>query len=143
MGDRCWLNITFPRVDLPKFNEVLADRMWKGQFWDEEDGDDSKVNAIIYEANYGWYDEVQALAEAGLTFTVSHGAGGEYGPCVYACYEGDLVGCSADWEGNPVAPVYKDGVDRKALEACMKYHQLVEMIQEESQGGTNVIHNNI
>jgi len=112
--------------------------MWKGQFWDEEEGDDGEVNATIYEANYGWYEEIHALAEAGLTFTVSHGAGGEYGPCVYACYQGDLVECSADWDGNPVAPVGKDGVDKKALEACMKYHRLVEKmeaeIQKESEG---------
>jgi len=123
----------FPRTDLPKFNKVLKDELWDGVFWDEENGDDGQVNAIIYEANYGWYVEIQALAKAGLTFTVSHGAGGTYGPCVYACYKGDLVSCSADWDGNPVAPVGKDGVDEKALEACMKYQRLVEMMEGDSQ----------
>ena len=29
--------------------------------------------------------------------------------------------------------VGKDGVDEKALEACMKYHRLVEMMEGESQ----------
>jgi len=125
MSDTCWFNISFPRADLPKFNKVLEDQMWRGQFRDEDNGDDGEVNAIIYEANYGWYEEIQRLAKAGLTFTVSHGAGGEYGPCVYACYQGDLVACSADWVGNPIVPVGKDGVDEKALEACMKFHQIV------------------
>ncbi len=133
MGDRCWLQMSFPRKDLPRFNEILENHVWEGCFWDEDSGDDEEVNAIIYEANYGWYDEIQALAKAGLSFTVSHGAGGEYGPCVYACYEGELVGCSADWEGNPVAPIHKDGVDENALKACMKYHHLVEKIEGGSQ----------
>jgi len=110
--------------------------MWKGQFWDEEEGDDGEINATIYEANYGWYEEIHALAEAGLTFTVSHGAGGEYGPCVYACYEGDLVGCSADWEGTPVVPVGKNGMNQRHLKNAGKYYRIVEEIEQEKGKGS-------
>ena len=132
MSDTCWLNMTFPRKDLPAFNKVLKDQIWDNghetAFWDEDNGDDSLVDAIIYEANYGWYDEIQALAKAGLSFLVGHGAGGEYGPCAYACYQGDLAECSTDYDGNPVAVVNSDGTVT-GVENCMKYHRLVERVR--------------
>ena len=128
MSDTCWLMTEFREEDLPKFNEVLE---YEHEFWDEADLDEEKIQATIYEANYGCYDEIKKLAEAGLTFTVSHRAGGEYGPCVYACYKGDLVECSADWDGTPVVTVTEGGVNKRGLEECMRYHQILRKIYEE------------
>ncbi|MBW1930271.1 MAG: hypothetical protein JRJ13_14105 [Deltaproteobacteria bacterium] len=134
MSDTCYLHITFPRKDLPKFNEVLKDELYDGVFWDEEMGDEHQVDAIIYEANYGWYDQVQALARAGLTFSVSHGAGAEYGPCVYACYKGELVMCSADWDGNPVIAIPRSGgVPIDDYLHCKRYWELVSRIEAETK----------
>ena len=132
MSDTCYLQISFPRKDLPKFNEVLKDELYDGVFWDEDIGDDYQVEAIIYEANYGWYDQIRALASAGLTFSVFHGAGAEYGPCVYACYKGELVGCSADWDGNPVVPVTKGVLHKVAYQDCLKYWELMDKIEAEA-----------
>ena len=125
MSDRCWLSIEFRKEALPKFNEILE---YENEFWDEAEMDEETIQATIYEANYGWYNEIQALAKAGLTFTVSHGAGGEYGPCVYACHKGDLVECSADWDENPVVAVTEGGVNERHLEECMKYHRILKKI---------------
>jgi len=139
MGDRCYLEIEFSRNDLPRFNEILKDKLWDGVFWDEENGDELKVVAVVYEANYGWYDEIRALARAGLTFTVYHGAGGAYGPCVYACYKGDLVGCSADCDGNPVVPVTRGSLHKVAYQDCLKYWKLVEKIEIETKQHTKEV----
>jgi len=147
MGDRCWLQISFPKKELPRITEALnknwADRFkssttlniapddYEDEWWDEKSEDGDWVEAHVYEANYGWYGELHVLAEAGLTFTVSHGSGGEYGPCVYACYKGDLVECSADWNGCPVAAVGPDGVDEKELADCLRYHRLMSKMKED------------
>jgi len=64
MSDTCYLQISFPRKDLPKFNEVLKDELYDGVFWDDDVGNEYQVDAIIYEANYGWYKEIEALAKA-------------------------------------------------------------------------------
>ena len=134
MSDTCYLHITFPRKDLPKFNEVLKDELYDGVFWDEDIGDEYQVDAIIYEANYGWYDQIQALARAGLTFSAYHAAGSEYGPCVYACYKGELVMCSADWDGNPVVPIPPSGgVPIDDYLHCRRYWELVSKIEAETK----------
>lgn len=143
MRDRCWLEMRFPRKDLPRFNEILKDKLWEGVFWDEENGDEREVFAVVHEANYGWYDEIRALARAGLTFAASHGAGGEYGPCVYACYKGKLVGCSADWDGNPVVPVTRGCLHKVAYENCLKYWKLMEKIETEIQQGERSEHEDV
>jgi len=129
MSDTCWLNMTFRKEDLPKFKTVLQHRMYDGKFWDEEDADEDEIEATVYEANYGWYDEIESLAKEGLTFTVSHGNGGTYGPCNYACYEGDLVECNANLEENPVVLVTKGGVNQADLANCMKYYEILDKIE--------------
>ena len=135
MSDTCGFEIEFRREDLPKFTKVLDKHVYEGQWWDEDrsEPDDKMIVAVVYEANYGWYDELQSLAAENLSFTARHGDGGEYGPCVYACYEGDMVECNSDQEGNPNVPVYKEGVDEKALEYCMGYWELVQKIEEEAE----------
>jgi len=129
MSDGCWFSMNFKKEDLPKFKTVLQHRMYHGKFWDEEDSDEENMDVIVYDANYGWYDEIASLADAGLIFTVSHGAGSDYGPCNYACYKGKLVGCNADSEGTPVVQVTKEGVDKQSLDNCMKYYEVLKQIE--------------
>jgi len=134
MSDTCYLQISFPRKDLPKFNEVLKDELYDGVFWDDDVGNEYQVDAIIYEANYGWYKEIEALAKAGLTFSVSHGAGAEYGPCVYACYKGEMVVCSADWNGHPVVSIPPSGeIPENQYQDCKRYWELISKIEAETK----------
>jgi len=135
MSDTCWFEIEFRREDLPKFTKVLEKYVWDGCWWDEDQSEpeDKTIVAVVYDANYGWYDELQSLAAEDLSFTVRHDSGGAYGPCVYACYKGDMVECNSDQEGNPCVPVYRDGIDEVALEQCRKYWELGKKIKEEAE----------
>jgi hypothetical protein len=132
MSDTCWLTIRFSRKDLDKFNEVLKEEIWNGRFWDEdhsEEGDD-EVNAVIYEANYGWSDQLQNLAEAGLTFSGEHSAGGEYGPMAFACFEGEFLDVNTDHDGSPTVTAYKRGAINEAeMERVNKYYDILDKIE--------------
>ena len=133
MSDTCWLRINFARKDLDKFNEVLKDEIYNGEFWDEEDGDDEEIMATIYEANHGWCREIESLAKAGLTFTVEHSAGAEYGPCAYACYHGECIDVSTDNDGTPTVIAPKGCVDEKGLSQVKKYYEILDKIGGDTQ----------
>jgi len=75
MGDTTSLHMNFTKRDLDKFNEVLKSELHNGVFWDDVYIEDKIINATIYEANYAWNTQLSDLAEAGLTFEGSHGAG--------------------------------------------------------------------
>ena len=126
MGDRCWLNISFARKDLEKFTEVLKNEVYDGAFWDEENGTEEEVFAIIYEANYGWYDQLQSLAKERLTFAAEHGAGSDYGPCAYACYLGEMIDVSTDMDSTPTVSVSKNGINGAELSNVKKYYEILD-----------------
>jgi len=134
MSDTCWLEMTFRRRDLPKLNATLEHRMCDGTFWNEEDSDEKEIIASIYEADYGWYDEIHALAKAGVTFTASSGPGSNYGPSIYACYKGKLIECNTDINETPVAQVTEKGLNEDALNNCMEYFKVLRKILTDSKG---------
>ena len=131
MSDACYLRMIFPKKDLPKFNEILEKHIYKGTFWDEEDGDVGIVDAVIEEANYGWHDEIQQLAKAGLTFNAITGAGSNYGPAVRMCYKGEMVECDANWEHSPVVTVSRLGCNEDALKKCKHYWELYDRMMDD------------
>ena len=133
---RCNFKINFARKDLDKFNEILSGKIFTNSLgirtiWDEDQGDEKEVSAIINEVNYGWYDKIQSLAEAGLTFTISHGSGSAYGPGLYACYEGELVQCDARMDDEvPIVSVYDGGANKEELQNCAKYYEILAKIKQ-------------
>ena len=131
MSDTCYLGMSFRKEDLPKFETVLQRRMYDGKFWDEEDSDEKEMNVTIYEANYGWYDEINDMAAEGLTFRAFHESGSAYGPCNYACYKGDLEECNADFDGTPIINVTKEGADPVSLAHSKKYFAILEKIESD------------
>ena len=128
MGDTSSLTITFAKRDLPQFNEVLKDKMWNGKWWDEvweEEG--RQISCYVSEANYGWVNEIEQLAEKGLTFEAYQGSGDSYGPCVCACFQGDLLVCDSNQDGTPVVAYRKDD-NVVGIENARKYWSLYEQV---------------
>ncbi len=105
MSDSCGLTITFRRDELKEFNEVLKDEILNEVFWNEDHGDDTEVIAVIYEAGYGWYDELKELTKAGLTFYGDHSEGGDYGACTFAGHKGKSQTVLSNRDGCPVVTV--------------------------------------
>ena len=133
MSDTCCLNIKFLRKDLPAFNKVLENQIWGDEhvFWDEDNGDDVLIDATVFEANYGWYDEIRNLAVAGLTFLSNHGEGSYYGRYAYVCYKGNLAECEVDFNNNPVCIVDRMGkLNRDEYNKCINYYDIEEMCIE-------------
>jgi len=100
--------MTFKRDEVKKFNEVLKDKIWIKTFWDEECGDENEIVATIYEASYGWYDELQKLAKAGLTFYGDHSEGGDYGSCTFVGHGRKYQEVSTNRDGCPVVVIGED-----------------------------------
>lgn len=88
MGDRCCLSMRFRKKDTTKvwrfFHEDPA-TFEKGL----TDNGDGTVTLEEVEANYGCYQEREAIAAAGVVFDGSHGAGCEYGPALFCAFDGE------------------------------------------------------
>jgi len=132
MGDSTWLNISLAEKDLEKFDKVLINEMWEGTWWDEAEIDDGVIFAQIYEANYGWFTQLENLAEANLTFHGSSGSGGSYGAGIFACHEGNLMEVLADHDSQPVVIVEADGnVSKSQLENVRDYLDISKKAEAE------------
>ncbi len=109
MGDRCYLQITMRRKDLEPFGHQLG---WTGGYdwWDDlyNEANPEVVTVAVHEANYGWVDDRESAAEAGLVFTGQHDAGGTYGPCAFAAVNGVHMEMPVDHDGNLVMAVDED-----------------------------------
>ena len=130
MSDTCYFEMTVLKKDVEKINKIMFGNC-KGCPWGEEnENDDGTISLIEYEANYGYYDQLLKLAEEGIVFEGSHGAGGGYGESVFACCNGKQVEASAI-EGAPVAHVHKDGNIDAGVRACIEdYYQTLEAVNE-------------
>jgi len=93
MGDRCYLEITMRRADLPLFAphvDAGADDEW----WDIADDVDNHPDLVtvgVYEANYAWQSARDAAAASGIPFFGTHEEGGEYGPGGFAACDGAML----------------------------------------------------
>ena len=107
MGDRCYIDITMRRADLPRFAPFI-DEQAGDEWWDDEDehaGHPDLVTVRVYEANYAWGDERQAAAVDGIPFFGSHGEGGEYGPYAFASLDGEQLEVQVNHDGYMVVSV--------------------------------------
>lgn len=122
MGDRCYLEITFRKEDKKKVIEYL------GEFEDEVDHDNNTVTGIMYEANYGLYEDRGTLARAGIAFYGMHGSGGDYPEAVFASYSGEYVDTHSI-DGYPVARVHEEGINREEVAEAESYHKIMKKVQ--------------
>jgi hypothetical protein len=68
------------------------------------------VEGRIHEANYGLWDELRDLAEAGIPFEGSHNSGGSYDGAVFVSDGNEYANCCTCLDmGGPVALVNSDG----------------------------------
>jgi len=112
MGDRCYLSMWWKKSDTEKL--LAASRGVFGAcskpediFSDvEEDGEE--IHGSRDEANYGWFEQLTAMAKAGLVFHGWHGPGGEYGEKVFLGFNGEYIEVDSVRQ-EPVVPVDDDG----------------------------------
>lgn len=140
MSDTCCLVIVFRRDELSKFNEVLKDMIRNETFWDEDNGDEKEIIATIYEASYGWYKELEQLAEAGLTFYGNHSEGGDYEACVFAGHKKQYLCIPSNRYGYPVVCVGENlQVSPDELSDAKEYWKIYKEAQEYIEEETNNI----
>ena len=126
MGDTCWFEMTVAKKDVEKVNEA----MFNGDpdYWDEVDNNGT-VTLISYEANYGYCDELDRLAETGIVFEGSHGSGGEYEAGLFACCGKKYIAVTAI-DSTPVVAVSRNGVNEAGLTRVQEYYVVCDLVEE-------------
>lgn len=121
MGDRCYMQVTCRRQDIPLF-EALGFHL---EF--EQSPDCAVVELIDEEANYAHADQLPAE----VPFLASHGAGGNYGDGKIACDGNHYaeVGCTSDgfvviWDRQTDAPT------PESLERIRHYFAVHQTVRE-------------
>lgn len=112
MGDRCYLSITLRRCDVDAFNKATEEDLLEcGAVEGAETTDDSgTVTVEMDEANYGWYNQREAAAKAGIKFFGHQGEGGDYGACDFVSDgSGEELAVAVNREGNVVVSVNDKG----------------------------------
>lgn len=135
MGDRCYLRMTIRKKDLPAFREILG---WP-EFGQVEENDAYWADKVFYEieeseANYGWYDELNAAAKKDLMLFGYSAPGGSYGPSLFAVVDGHYFGVACDTDrGEPsvvVRWINKKAVPSRAeLQYVAKYFAAKDKIE--------------
>ena len=138
MGDRCYFSMRVLKKDKETVGKIMFGEDWvrypSGPWCIEDDNGDGTITLIQDEADYGYLDQRQALAEAGMVFEGYHEPGGEYGENVFACFNGKHVQAVAV-EAAPVAFVDKDGsVEEDSLKDAKEYYELFEQVEEHFKG---------
>jgi hypothetical protein len=106
MGDTCYLEIRLHDKDVKRFCEVLEEDDpgdWACAI--DRDNEHSKTYTVD-EADYGWYDELDNAARAGIIFEGWHGSGGDYGAYRFVSSgHGKVLYAEQTHEGFYVIPV--------------------------------------
>lgn len=100
MGDRCYVQMTMRKTDVPLFAQFVGaepDEQW---FDYEDELDNPELTDVsLHEANYALLDARQAAAEAGIPFFGTHDAGSEYGPGGFVSLHGQMFDVSLSHDG--------------------------------------------
>jgi hypothetical protein len=110
MGDRCYLEITMRRADLPRFGSAVGEKPDEN-WWDADDpvtDHPDLVTVQLYEANYALYDQRHEAAKAGIPFYGTHGEGGEYGAYAFAALDGEMLEAPLNHEGDLILALNDD-----------------------------------
>ena len=83
MGDRCYVTVVCKQDDREAFEDLGLDQEWG------TDGAAPVVSLAAAEMNGGASDEMEHLAEQGLTFDYASDAGVDYGPALMVAHAGE------------------------------------------------------
>lgn len=130
MSDECSLGLRIRRSDLDTLKKIVD----RDEFDEEQDidGQPGIVEIQVYEANWGWDDELRQLASRGIPFTGWHGRAMSYGESSF-CGWGERFYIVDSVEGGIVADVFfKDGVPTLApycIEAIKEYREADDKVE--------------
>ncbi|TDI17453.1 MAG: hypothetical protein E2P05_02260 [Acidobacteria bacterium] len=146
MGDRTWVNLKCRKCDLIAVKTIIdGPPPWHTDAPDPFDEvleeDELWIEGQIHEANYGLYGPMEELAEAGIPFVASSGAGGDYGPAIIACDGKRMFHLGSSWDGWPFVEINKNGdfMPKGIMQRIREYYIIVsdaERIIEEPQQKT-------
>lgn len=114
MGDRCSLTIHMRKDDLPRFAKAAGEDLEFLKNCVTID-DRSGVVLNVEEANYGWIEERENAAKAGISFVGGHDAGCTYSSCRFAAHGGKMIDIT-DVDGDPAVAVHRSCTNRQCVE---------------------------
>lgn len=124
MGDRCTVQLTVRPSDLQRIRNFpnLGDVDYEME--------NLGPSAMLEEANYGHWEELQELAETGVVFFGSHSAGGDYDGCLFVGIGGDFAWLGCNLYGDPYVPILPNGsVEPAALQKARRYFAMQNAAQ--------------
>jgi len=98
MSDSCWFSIAVKNEDIEEFKKIFIPL--KNYPADEEYEDEHYTEFIFYEANYGFYTEIEDLQTKDINFRGRHGNGGDFGSMRFAQYNNMFDEINTDYDGN-------------------------------------------
>lgn len=120
MGDRTWVHIFVANEDEVQAREAI------GSGEDEFQHDKDTYGFQISESNYGGQYEREALQEAGIPYTGTHGDGGNYGEESFA-FDGEAEIEESTVEGETYITVDSDGnINTDRLNDIKAFHAHVK-----------------
>lgn len=118
MGDRCYMTVTCRRADMGLFEEL--------GFVPDDDSNSPVVEMTDEEANYGHANDLPTT----VPFFAQHGAGGNYGPYLFACDGRELVEVPGSEHGFAIEWDYHEGEPTaKSVAAIRRYLALKQKVQ--------------
>jgi len=155
MGDRAYFEMTIDKEDLDRVNEIMFNidtNADANDYWDEINENPvpkvtpdptltqppaptpppvptPTITLVCYEANYGFYRELDDLkgAEPPINFEGSHGPGSEYSGSLFACYNNRYASVNAI-DDEPVVLVSRDGVNEIELGFVEQYFLIYDLV---------------
>lgn len=98
MGDRCYEEIYVNKAHVKTFLDMGFN------YTGDQEGPGNQVAMFDEEANYGNYNDLNALTNKGIPFYGNHSEGGGYGPQQFCCAGIGVHWAHTDHDGNLYVP---------------------------------------
>jgi len=130
MGDYCYLTVRTLPAHVPLFEPFME---VAEEIVDEETREVTEIHLVDEEANYGYGERLEKLADRGVVFISQSGAGGQYGPMsMVSDGSRQTWEVETDWDNvDPVVTfnIEKMEVDAKSLEQVVEYANAYKRVE--------------